>query len=946
MYAARSTHAQASRVFPSARWVWYITNAATQGWPEGGMTQADIERWMGAHADWFLASIPKSTHREGNPNLICTWYQEWFYLSVHPASNEDFMMLQHPTTGQAVNGRGIYVENYYVSRSEDPETPFFHLTADFLMETTVKPSEDQITLGIRSSSPRLMDQIARMYRWEYYAGQFDLPNTVDGWMAFSRPEPFNELYVEWEAPPSPEAQYVLEYVSGVAPDPNGFEYPAQWTAVEVISDETNGFHQNGLVRFRPPNRWTQWKRAVLYGPPYSRKHYWVRIRCVTPSSTTPKLKAAFVDTIYMPHPFVKNVGEAIYLGFPQPLDSTQIELLSPGNGGSYVLEYASAVDASGFVTTWTPLQNVTDGTQGLTQDGTITWSMPSSPSWVLGRASSSWSTSPWKYWIRIRITQAPTTPATVKRVVAGGRQLFAQEVYASRYRVRLPGWDPANDRNNDGWVDDSEYANLANPNATARSRWHSRAWFFGWANALKYALNWAKPELKDILKQHFYDYMFNSGIQGLLGLYSDSMVTQAPSYLLTAQIAEPVADVQNWETNWINAHVYMRTLGIIVGGNVSAVEMYAPKEWEFQYLSNGFYTHLYNDYVNHEGWPHGWGTTTEISFTRRLLNFAQETGNGMKQVLQFNMQWNNLLNVGGSTDATGWRRFQEHCLAFFYLVQHPQLSFMSIWNGTYYACVVGNYPIGRMPNVMAYQPTAMLEVDIGQPANSIPHGYSPLPLMYRDGGSFPDNIVVGDTATPVLNNNYAPMAGKPVYPTYVFRLAQGTLPNRPSTTYSVYARRYTKGLVLLKMTSAATADDTGAGSATTHQLPGTYRRVNWDGTLGPPITEITLKGMEGAILVDAVQTSVPNIQLTVSVDKPNPKPLEVVTVTIEARNVGSGATSSIEVRIPISGMTYEQGSLSPQEFTVDASDPSVLKITIPTLGAEQSVTFRFRLVVG
>jgi len=41
---------------------------------------------------------------------------------------------------------------------------------------------------------------------------------------------------------------------------------------------------------------------------------------------------------------------------------------------------------------------------------------------------------------------------------------------AGNYKVYVPGWDPANDRNGDGYVDDAEFANLANPSATARRR--------------------------------------------------------------------------------------------------------------------------------------------------------------------------------------------------------------------------------------------------------------------------------------------------------------------------------------------------------------------------------------------------------------------------------------------------------------------------------------------
>jgi hypothetical protein len=42
-----------------------------------------------------------------------------------------------------------------------------------------------------------------------------------------------------------------------------------------------------------------------------------------------------------------------------------------------------------------------------------------------------------------------------------------------------------------------------------------------------------------------------------------------------------------------------------------------------------------------------------------------------------------------------------------------------------------------------------------------------------------------------------------------------------------------------------------ANTATTHQLNGTYRALQADGTLGPQITSITLRNGEGAILIKA-----------------------------------------------------------------------------------------------
>jgi hypothetical protein len=93
--------------------------------------------------------------------------------------------------------------------------------------------------------------------------------------------------------------------------------------------------------------------------------------------------------------------------------------------------------------------------------------------------------------------------------------------------------------------------------------------------------------------------------------------------------------------------------------------------------------------------------------------------------------------------------------------------------------------------------------------------------------------------------------GRPLGPLSVY--AQGKDPERPYLTYKVYERQYANALVLYKPLSYAsgrtgTTDDK---TATYQVLPGRYREVQADGTLGPVISGIRLRNGEGAILVKA-----------------------------------------------------------------------------------------------
>jgi hypothetical protein len=84
--------------------------------------------------------------------------------------------------------------------------------------------------------------------------------------------------------------------------------------------------------------------------------------------------------------------------------------------------------------------------------------------------------------------------------------------------------------------------------------------------------------------------------------------------------------------------------------------------------------------------------------------------------------------------------------------------------------------------------------------------------------------------------------------------ATGADPQNAQLTYKVFGRGYQNALVLYKPRSYTLGKGTGTTAdvtATTHALGGSYRRLNADGTLGPVITNISLRNGEGAVLMKA-----------------------------------------------------------------------------------------------
>jgi hypothetical protein len=83
--------------------------------------------------------------------------------------------------------------------------------------------------------------------------------------------------------------------------------------------------------------------------------------------------------------------------------------------------------------------------------------------------------------------------------------------------------------------------------------------------------------------------------------------------------------------------------------------------------------------------------------------------------------------------------------------------------------------------------------------------------------------------------------------------ASGADPSNAALTYHVYQRTYANALVLYRPLSygGGVSGTLANASATVLALSGTYYLLNADGTLGPPITSISFRNGEGAILIKA-----------------------------------------------------------------------------------------------
>ncbi len=90
------------------------------------------------------------------------------------------------------------------------------------------------------------------------------------------------------------------------------------------------------------------------------------------------------------------------------------------------------------------------------------------------------------------------------------------------------------------------------------------------------------------------------------------------------------------------------------------------------------------------------------------------------------------------------------------------------------------------------------------------------------------------------------------WPAQHYQLAQsGSSPDQPGSAYKVWVRQFPYGKVYSRPRDGFEALWGDASTAVTIDLGGSYRKLLIDGTLGPVVTQIALRGAEGAIMIPA-----------------------------------------------------------------------------------------------
>ncbi len=448
--------------------------------------------------------------------------------------------------------------------------------------------------------------------------------------------------------------------------------------------------------------------------------------------------------------FGNQVGDAVYLGYPEKFREINLSLVLPPSGGwAAQLEYPTAVDANGNPTQWARVSRLGDDTNQAQGSGRVWFDPPADWKKISVNGSAP------MYYVRYRTISAGIAP-TARTIL--GRDYTASQGGNSG---NVPAFDTSADRNGDGYLNDAEYANRK-PGMNARFLYESRAVFGGYGE-MRFATNPSNPAFRAWAMNWVARLVQNQPAS--VGVFMDNSEGDVP--VPAGRTSESLATYQQDYASLLNA-----------GSRLVAPRMFLSNTTSYPMIRQT--------------------TGAFAEFALRPLSATYEQFEGIAawmaqaQALRSPQPYlvlDVLPENGSPTDP----RMQMAALAYYYLLADPTYTFVDFFGGA----ETGSTWTRHWVPAAAY--------NVGQPQGTW--------SLFATG---PD-------------------------------------PENPTKTYRIYQRAYGNALVLYKPISLGngyrgTIDD---ATATTHLLPGTYRQLNADGSLGPITTQVTLRNGEGAVLIKA-----------------------------------------------------------------------------------------------
>lgn len=542
-----------------------------------------------------------------------------------------------------------------------------------------------------------------------------------------------------------------------------------------------------------------------------------------------------------------------YAGQGFKFDQINVTLNQTITDGDLSFYYSTGTDTEGNPT-WASLDLFEESTNNLAQNGSFRFIPPSD--WE--RVTVDGDQTNKAYFVKITLSSQETLN------VATFETKDLRHYNADQTEGTILGWDPANDTNNDGYVDDAEFSSRANTSASARTRTESRVWPVGnmWSHASSYSyIDVTNPLVRSAWAQVQADRFV---ADNLSGAYNDDFIMTINRF----NVVNDGGFVTEWNTN-INTDQATNTFydgftqlmkdiadvsGAYIAANISETKIYQdPIGYK---INKAFNLFLREGYM-----ISAMGLDGYFGFNK-MWDVAVSNQANQDSLILGHVQWGRVDKIGNTKE--NWEKDLESVLAGYYLISDPEHTYFNGWNPTFYYGS-GNtleskwsYYKAGVPKNYAYQPHGLLSVDIGVPANSMPEGAKPLTYTAHKKPSAENQwgdsyFKIGDTTSTTLVHpefETGTLEAKPTYTYYAWHSDTFTVAE-VAPSEAVLARDFTKGKVLFYTHFNRGDAEHLQKTSPVINLGGLYHRVNFDGSLSEPISEISLQGYEAAILLKA-----------------------------------------------------------------------------------------------
>ncbi|UTM56602.1 hypothetical protein L4174_012335 [Photobacterium sp. CCB-ST2H9] len=403
----------------------------------------------------------------------------------------------------------------------------------------------------------------------------------------------------------------------------------------------------------------------------------------------------------------------------------------------------------------------------------------------------------------------------------------------------VPGWDPVNDKDQNGLLSDDEFQSRINPSASARFPYQARVLVSGRrpASSCVYRANLSDPAIQVLLMRWYRYHWRREGVAGgylprLKPLLAGSNISvDSGGQLLELPLVAGTAEAEDRYFEMLVA--LLNKMKHQFSPPVLAAEFSGLSLWQ----QNAPEAAL-------KGLVDIWVRPRLISPAMGLAKLQQSwqqfslSADGVQSVLMVSMRdgYSDL----HPSDSNAWTRDTETGLALYYLFNQPGLTYYHNWGNsqTYDSTntTVRDWYRPGLPKNWVYQPSGMLRGDLGKPV-APPKGYK---VVWWQA-----DPLSGDSRKPVLGAHQMLPAN------WFWLYRSGWFSKQPAE--GVIARRYEHGLVVYRAIQKAGQKSFLETRPMRISLPGTYEQVFYDGSTGEPINYIELGGYQGAVLRKSAQ---------------------------------------------------------------------------------------------